>query len=296
MTTNKSVLAVCALVATGMIASCGSKNTSDSSSEPRVFHTQPIMALTAVPNLEAQPETIRPELADILCVHAYKLPLKSDFTSELGVLCTDGKPNNTLKQLDKLAKIQGDNPTSVQISLTQKGEYTEGVFAAVYAVKILPKWVREGQIQKYMTTPSVFEYVVLDGRVAKDLNADVGGDLRFAHYELFYKSETHTPDGNSFSNERTTDFNAYQVQGGNPDIGLGAEHLTSGADYQVFNTVTVTIGDQLGGSQLITIIRVSVKNNGYPEVAASLISDTATAQAKNVHDGLLSELVPYITP
>ena len=263
----------------------------------RGFAAKPITTLAEAAGLKDKTPTVRPDLADLFCVHAYKLPLRANFDKELAVLCTANKPNGTFADLDRHAQIVGEVPRSVKLSMEQKGAYTEAVYATVYALKIPPKWVKSGKIHEYMMTPSYLNYVTLDGKVTKDLTADVGGDLQFSRLEMAFKTDVKTPDGKPFVNERKTEFNGYQVNGGNPDIGIGTEHLIGGptADYPVFNTITVTIGDKAGGSLLITIIRMSVKNNGYLDLADKVISDTATAQATNVHDGLKQELANYVT-
>lgn len=260
------------------------------------FGEQAILTLAEVPALAEQVPSIRADLADLFCVHVYKLPHKTDFKQELDVLCQDGKPSPTMADLDRYSKVAAGTPRSVQIALEQGPDFTSGVFAAVYDIPIPPKWVREGNIQDYMMQPSRFPYVTLDGLVAKDMNDALGGDLQFSRYGLNYKTDVKTPDGNPFKNERNTEFNAYQVHGGNPDIGIGTEHLTDAAnpDFPYFHTITVTIGNQSGGSVLITIIKGSVRHNGYTDLAARVFSDTATAQATNVRAGLLSELAGYV--
>lgn len=264
----------------------------------RAFESEPIASFEDIANLTKAEETIRPELKDAFCIHAYKLPLYSDtkFVDEFGVLCnSDQTPTETFAQIDRLASVVGDKPRAMKLSLTHNGDRTEAVFATAYALPIPPKWVRSGAIQNYMTQPSEFSYAKLYGKVAKDLTATLEGDLQFSKYTLYYETETHTPDGKTFFNNRMTQFDAYQVQGGNPDIGLGAEFMMQNSgDYEYFNTITVTIGTKSGGSVVITVVRLAVKNNGYPDIAASLVSDTMLSQATNVHDGLWNTLQQYV--
>jgi hypothetical protein len=261
------------------------------------FTDNPILTLAEVPELAGQAQTIRPELAALFCIHVYKLPHKADFSQEFAVLCDEnGKPSATMADLDRYSKVAASTPRSVQLALEQGPEFTSGIFAAVYDIPIAPKWGRQGSIQAYMMQPSRFSYVTLDGIVSQDMNDALGGDLQFSRYGLNYKTDIQTPDNQPFKNERNTEFNAYQVHGGNPDIGIGTEHLTDtgNADFPYFHTITVTIGSQSGGSVLITIIKGSVRHNGYTDLAARVFSDTATAQATNVRGGLLSELAGYI--
>lgn len=262
----------------------------------RAFTSLPIETLEQQ-DLSSYAVTARTELLDAFCIHVYKLPFKYDFSAELAYLCADKKPTATFAAIDRFAKLVGDKPKAAQLALSHNGNITEAAFATAYVLPIPPKWVRTGKIQEYMVKPSEFPNASLYGEVAADMTAETGGDLQFSKYRLYYRTTNKTDDGKTFLNERTTDFEAFQVQGGNPDIGIGAEALaTANKDYPYFNTITVTIADQDGGSIVLTVVRLAVNNNGYPEVAARLASDTMLAQATNVHDGMMDTLSEYFIP
>lgn len=271
-----------------------SKSSQDESSGPRKFAVADVIGFSDVSELKSQTTVIRKELAEQFCTHVYKLPLKSDFTAELAVLCTDKKPNETFSDFDRHAAIVGSQPRSIKLSLEHKADgFTSALFGTVYRVPIVPKWVRSAKIPNYMTGASEFSYLKRQGEVLDDLTDELGGDLQFGKWRLAYKTDVQTPASTQFSNQLNTELNSYQVHGGNPDIGIGAEHLvdTQNPDFRLYNTTTVTIGnDDNASSTLITIIRVEVKNNGFPETAEKVISDLATALATHVHDGLMREL------
>lgn len=259
--------------------------------EATAFTSASINALQGWPGLDEGKEQIRPELKDIFCVHVYKLPLKANFDQELSVLCENNKPTASFAQLDKLGEVVGSQPRAAMLKIEQQGEFTKGIFATVYRVPIQPKWVRSAKIQEYMVGSSVYDYVQLKGEVKQSFTEELGGDLQFGKWHLNYKTDVQTPDVTKFSNERTTELNSFQVHGGNPDIGIGAEHLIDApaGDYRAYNTTTITIANQDGGSSLITIIRVEVRNNGYAELSEKVINDISTAQATHVHHGLMEE-------
>lgn len=270
-----------------------SKKDTTSSSGARSFVSAAVQTWDDISDLSSQTTRIRTELAEQHCVDVYKLPLKANFDTELGVLCKDNKPTTDFLRLDQYAELSGDKPRSVELALKHEADgFTEGLFATVYRVPIDPKWVRSAAIPSYMVAASAYDYVTLEGLISSDLNSELGGDLQFGKWQLKYHTDVKTPDNTSFSNDRTTELNSFQVQGGNPDIGIGTEALidATNPDYKVYNTTTLTIGNNGGGSTLITIIRVSVKNNGYQDLAEKVISDIASAQATHVHDGLMEEL------
>jgi len=257
------------------------------------FETAPIKKIDEIPELAGKPETIRRDLMEAFCIHVYKLPLQDPdkFQTELAVLCgPDKKPTLMFSQIDRYTKVNPENTRGIEISSTVDGDYHRSLVISAVSVPIPPKFVKEASIQEYMTAPADFGYFSQDSRVVKDLNSQIGGDLAFGRYELFYSTKNTTDDGKTFRNERSSQFNGYQVQGGNPDIGLGTEHLiVVNKDYRFFKTITVTIGDINGGSTIISIGHVDVKHNQYPKDARKLAVDTATATSRHVRAGILAE-------
>jgi hypothetical protein len=255
------------------------------------FPSSEVRTLASIPDLGAQKTTIKKELMDQFCVHSYKLPLKDNFDTELGYFCdASKKPTVLFANIDRYSKIVKDFPVAAEIESGVEGAYSKSVVVAIYEVPIPPKFVKEGHIPEFMTALAKFPYFKQEGKIQKDLNSDFGGDLQFSKYELYYGTENKTKDGKTFSNERVTQFNAYQVHGGNADIGLGAEHmLGSNAKYKYFKTLTITIGTESGGAAVITLANLNVVNNGYPEDARKMAIDTATAQAAHVREGVLKE-------
>jgi hypothetical protein len=252
--------------------------------------------LAEIPDLATKEMSIRDDLQRSFCLYVYRLSLKSDFSKELGLLCDESRsPRPLFADLDRYAKIVGDKPQAVELGHTIDGDFVESINAVIYELPIPTRYFKEAKIQTYMMAPADFGYFRLEGKIAADLTAELGGDLQFGKYKLAYNSSSRMPDGQSFFNARETEMNTYQVQGGETNIGLGTEHLWgTNADYSYLNTITVTIGTKAGGTALLSISRVRVRHNGYPEEARRLPIDSATAQATHVHDGVLYELAHRI--
>lgn len=277
---------------------CEKKQTSQTASGRRSFATQQIVSgLDAIPGLEQQAVSVRSDLSEIFCTYAPLLPLQANFDVELGYLCENNKATDLFWKLDRFANLVGDEPYSVQLDLKHENGFTTGVYAFAYKLPIEAAWVRSGAMHSYMMMSNDFEYMKMEGSVAEDFSHELKKDLTFARYNLLMKVNLVTPDGKDFYNERLTRFNAYQVEGGNPDIGLMAEHLLNAdknPDYPLFNNLTVAIEDQNESTVLITIVRSSIKNNGYPTVAEAVFNDSNFAQNRNVREGLLRDLAQHI--
>lgn len=248
--------------------------------------------LSEVKELAGKSTTMRDDLKEAFCIHAYKLPLKSDFNQELGLLCDSArKPLPLFLDLDRYSKVVGDKPQGIELEHSVDGDYSASTVAAIYEVPLAPKFVKEGHIPDYMAAPADFGYFKQESRIVGDLSASLGGDLQFGKHKLSYKSSNTAKDGKTYTNERATELNAYQTQGGETNIGTATEHLLGpNKDYQYFNTITVTIGTKSGGSALLTLIRVKVRHNGFPEDARRLAIDSATAQASHVREGVMDEM------
>jgi len=256
------------------------------------FESREIKSLSAIEGLASQKTSIVPSLLDQFCIHAYKLSFRSDFREELGYFCDEhNKPKALFSDLDRYTKITKDTPTSVEIFHKIDGDYSTSVVAVAYEIPIPPKFVKEAGIPYYMVSAAKFPYFEQTGKVVNRDDGRLGGDLQFSKFDLYYETINRTSDGKIFKNEKTTEFNGYQVQGGNSDIGLGTEHLVGeNTDYKYFKTITITIGTDTGGSIMINFANVTVKHNGYHKNARDSASDIGIAQGHHVRNGVLQEL------
>lgn len=260
------------------------------------FQPAPLRSLGEIEGLGSKEKTIREDLQKSFCIFVYRLSLKSDFSREIGLLCDETKaPRPLFGDLDRYSKVTGGQPQGVELEHKIDGEFVESTSAIIYEVPIPTRYFKEARIQEYMMAPADFDYFRFESKIAADLGSELGGDLQFGKYKLAYKSVTSTKDGKIFTNDRETEMNTYQVQGGETNLGFGTEHLLGkNTDYVYLNTITITIGTKVGGTALLSITRVKVRHNGYPENARRLPIDTATAQATHVRDGVLVELASRI--
>ena len=256
------------------------------------FEPQEVRSLSSIAGLSEQKTTIIPKLMEQFCAHVYKLSFRADFKTELDYFCDENSmPKPLFSDLDRYAKVAKDNPSSVEISHKIDGEYSSSIVAVAYEIPIPPKFIKEAGIPFYMVSPAKFPYFEQSGKVVKIYGREIGSDLQFSRYDLQYETKNITNDGKNFTNQKTTEFNGYQVQGGNSDIGLGAEHLVGdNPDYKYFKTITITIGTESGGSIMINFANVTVKHNGYEQNARKSAFDIGTAQGNHVQKGVIKEL------
>lgn len=252
----------------------------------------PIIAWDALGDLSAHQGVIRQELKNAFCSQVNALPLAVDMSDVLGVLCTDKKPNANFDQLDRFATKTQGKPQAIQMQVSHADDgFSSGVYVAAYRVPIPPKWVRNAPIAQAAVQGGDFPNVKFSGRVTKDLSSSMGGGLQFGKWDMTAHMDITSPKGEPFSNDRNTTMDSYQVEGGNPDIGLGAEYLTDVANpkYRYYRQATLTIGNQDGSSTMVQIVSVSIKNDGYPETMVQVFNDAANIAAKRIYEAILAK-------
>ena len=258
----------------------------------RKFTSSDPMTWDRIGDLSNDAPMIRPELKDLFCEDAYKLNLLDNFDALLAILCTDKKPNETFDKLDRYGSRVTNAPVTVRISMEHGDDgFSTGAYVVVYRFPVEPKWLRTAAIVHYLYNNSEYDYLKFTGSVVANLSRTLAGTLQFGKWQMTGFMEITTPDGKKFTNSRKTEMNSFQVTGGNPDIGLGAERLLDkdNPDYKNYQTATLTIGNQGGGSTLFTLIRVTTKNNGYKDISEKIFADLALSQGIHVFDGIMKE-------
>ena len=255
------------------------------------FDSTPVRRLSDIPGLSAATTVIRSDLTTEFCIHVYKLPLKADFNTELAYFCdSNKKPTNLFTDIDKYLRIQAGKIEAVDLFYQVDGPRSKSVVIGISEVPIPPKFVKEAHIADFMVARAEFGSFTHNGQVVSDQSAALRGTLQFGKYVLAYDTKNTTKDGKSFSNNRSTEVNAYQAKVGDPDIGICTEHLVGNSDsYKYYKTVTIIIGTTSGGSAIISLANLDVANNGYPDDARASAIDSGTAQSTHVHDGVLEE-------
>lgn len=258
----------------------------------RPFSSSGVNTWETIGDLSNDPLIIRQDLKPIFCEDAYYLDLVDDFSETLGVICTDKKPNDVFDKLDRYSSRVTTAPLTVQLAM-EHGEdgFSTGSYVVVYRYPIEPKWVRTGSIVKFLYSNTEYDYLRFTGSVTANLSKDLAGTLQFGKWQMNARMDITTPDGLRFANSRNTEMNSFQVTGGNPNIGLGAERLLDkdNPDYKNYQTATVTLATVDGGSIMFTLIRATTRNNGYKETAEKIFNDLALSQGVHVYDGIMQQ-------
>jgi hypothetical protein len=104
-------------------------------------------------------------------------------------------------------------------------------------------------------------------------------------YDMNIKNEQNL----DLSNKRNTQFNLYQVQGGNENLGVAIEHLvdTDNADYKRATMFNAAVSAPDGkGAVIVTVLNYSIFNKGLHSTAVDSIEEVA----KNAGASMLKAL------
>jgi hypothetical protein len=96
---------------------------------------------------------------------------------------------------------------------------------------------------------------------------------------------------------RQTQYNLYQVESGNEEMGLGVEHLTNPEEQGYRHAVVVNLSfndgdgfnDGEGGTIILNLMHLTLNNRGFPVSAGKAFDAMADFLADAMFDGLAEQ-------
>ena len=199
----------------------------------------------------------------IFCKNVGMLQLRYDITREVSRLCDGSKPTEQFRTYRR----EGLELVAMN---TSANSLTEGDEKKPYKLRFLKNDrddLRDRSYYELMwvfhvkTRPNMIKKQPLYDFVAKgvsssllDLNVDVQrlapetltpGGLHLWSHKMTYGLQFTALEDLTLRNQRSTEYNLYQVVSGNEEIGLGIEHLTDSPDgaYEKSSMVNVAFND-----------------------------------------------------
>jgi hypothetical protein len=237
------------------------------------------------------------DYAALYCANAVKLKLRTDISTELNLVCKDGKPTDLLQEYRARALTQEPGKIEIKFLEQKSTEATDrSEFTVIWAfhVPIRPFIVKARPLYDYIAkgyqSPDV-NFAVQANRL---MDAPLDSGLHLWTTEMSYALRVNALPSLAIMNDRKTQYNLYQVLSGNEEMGLGVEHLLESPDqtYKVSNLVNFSFNDGngyndgKGGTVVINILRFDFNNQGFPETAVTTMTSVAQALANNMYEGL----------
>jgi hypothetical protein len=237
------------------------------------------------------------DYAALYCANAVKLKLRTDVSTEINLVCKDGKPTDLLQEYRTRALTQEPGKIDIRfLQQTSTEETDRSEFTVIWAfhVPIRPFIVKARPLYDYIAKGYQNTDVSFAVKANRLMEAPLDSGLHLWSTEMDYALRVKALPSLAIVNDRKTQYNLYQVLSGNEEMGLGVEHLINSPDqtYKVSNLVNFSFNDGdgyndgKGGTIVINILRFDFNNQGFPETAVSTMTSVAQALANNMYEGL----------
>jgi hypothetical protein len=237
------------------------------------------------------------DYAALYCANAVKLKLRNDITTEIDLICKDGKPTALMQEYRTRALTQAPGKIEIKFLQQKSTEETDrSEFTVIWAfhVPIRPFIVKARPLYDYIAKGYQSGDVSFAVKANRLMDAPLDSGLHLWTTEMDYSLRVNALPSLAITNDRKTQYNLYQVLSGNEEMGMGVEHLINSPDqtYKVSNLVNFSFNDGdgyndgKGGTIVINILRFDFNNQGFPNTAIETMTSVAQALANNMYEGL----------
>ena len=250
---------------------------------------------TAAPNNTVTDENLT--YTQLYCKHVGKLRLRVDVNTQLANWCVDDAPTEKMDAYRVAAlgaeagKIELELIKSEAVEATDESEF---IIAWSFHVPIRPFEVKERPIYDYVAQNYDGETVTLASTAARQPDEGVDFGLHLWSTKMNYKVTVKATETTFLNSERNTEYNLYQVQSGNEEMGFGVETMVDAENTDFLQSTMLNLSfndgsgynDGNGGTVVITMLHFRINNNGFPETAEKSIMEIAQHTANAMYSGL----------
>jgi hypothetical protein len=233
----------------------------------------------------------------LYCEHVSRLKLRTDVSNELGVFCENGLP--TQQMLDFRSRAIAAEPGKIEL-VTLKSEQDDAtdtsrfMIAWSFRVPIRPFEVKSRPIYEFIAKGYQSEAIKLVASSKKRDDDPLDSGLHLWSVDMNYTLNVKGTSGISLDSQRKTQYNLYQVQSGNEEMGFGVEHLADAANPDFTRSTMINLSfndgegynDGKGGAVVITTLHFEINNQGFPSTARQAILEIAQFIANEMYQGL----------
>jgi hypothetical protein len=227
------------------------------------------------------------------CEQLDKVKLRTDVSLDLAFFCKSGAPTTNFRKYYTSA-LNGEagkiDLVPIKVQHDEDTGFSNIQIAWSFHVPILIADFRNKPI--YQAIAKTYESPTISQTTSTERLADESLDsgLHIWSINFNYDMTIKGPQGLELKNKRKTQYNLYQVQGGNENLGLGVEHLVDPAnpDYQKSTMLNFSLsaGPDKGGAVVITLLNFSLANRNFPKTAEDSIEEVARNVAEEMYKAL----------
>ena len=218
---------------------------------------------------------------------------RTNISEELKVFCTGSTPTNDIFVKLYQDAVALDPKKSPEISPSSRPpDIVEGD-DGFSTIRLFFSFVGPAKVDKLQGAPLVESLALAyQGQTVIQTaqafsNSDVDG-LHFRSANITYDLKIISDANSDLTNQRKTQFNVYQLDSGNPHLGIAVEHLLEpNNDYRratMLNIVLSTPDEQ--NSVIVTMLNYELANRGLHSLAVKSIKEVAINAGSKLYKAL----------
>jgi hypothetical protein len=216
---------------------------------------------------------------------------RADVSAELALLCSGDKAAKRFEELyqEALTQTSGD----IKIYRITTAEDDAGYSNIQVAWSFLaPKKIadfRNAPLIDKLSEPYTSATIEQTTKAEKNGDDTLDSPLHLISVNFTYDMNIKNEQNLDLSNKRNTQFNLYQVQGGNENLGVAIEHLvdTDNEDYKRATMFNAAVSAPDGkGAVIVTVLNYSIFNKGLHSTAVDSIEEVAKNAGASMYKAL----------
>jgi hypothetical protein len=235
------------------------------------------------------------------CSQVRKIKVKPEarIEDELSYFCNGEEP--TKEMLDLRSSLLNDPDKLIinKIFVSHIAQEETSEFKLVWgynAAHIRPYVVQTAPLYSFITKDLADDFVNIKTKSERLPDKAIDYGLHLWSANMAYDLIINASDGVTLTTKRKTQYNLYQVESGNEEMGFGVEHLTDGnnGDFSISNMINLSMNDGKGfndgsgGTVVLTMLHLKMNNRGFPETTEKVVEKLGFFFAKSMFDGLKS--------
>jgi len=161
-------------------------------------------------------------------------------------------------------------------------------------VPVRPFEVKSRPLYQFIAQGYTSDKIMLKASSQRRSDEELDFGMHLWSVDMSYDLTVKGTQGLSLVNARKTQYNLYQVESGNEEMGLGVEHLNDpeNIDYKKSTMLNFSFNDGSGyndgkgGTVVVTLLHFVIRNQGFPATATASIQEIAKHIADTMYEGL----------
>lgn len=231
------------------------------------------------------------------CEHVWRLKLRADVSEQLKYFCDGSKPTKELLEWrEKFIREPGKIEVKRIFYEGSKENETSEVKMVwgYYLADLRPFRVKEKPLYSFIARSLTDEIVNMKSDAVRQNDDGVDFGMHLWSTKMSYNLQVLAAPGLTLSSLRDTQYNLYQVESGNEEMGFGVETLTDGhgADYTKSVMLNLSFNDGMGfnddngGAVIINMLHLKMANKGFVETTEKTLTKIGDFFANSMYEGL----------